>query len=129
MNQISENRNHVIQVKNKTFVFKNQSKQNREITYCLIIFPLNVIIIIFVIVMTDLISVLFVIPMGGSFFQKLKSSTAGKIYRPIFSFFRKRVVNIEISELRLVSNSNERSGNFTFYRDIHKLLNSFIFEK
>ena len=47
--------------------------------------------------------------------------------KSIFSFFRKRVVNIVISDLRPVS--NERSGNFTFYRSIHEFLNSFIFEK
>ena len=52
--------------------------------------------------------------------------TVGKIYTPIISFFWKRVVNIVIWELGLVS--NERSGNFTFYRDFHEFLNSFIFE-
>ena len=36
----------------------------------------------------------------------------GKIYTPIFSFFRKKVVNIAIS--------NESPGNFTFYRGIHE---------
>ena len=35
--------------------------------------------------------------------------TVGKIYSPIFSFLRKRVVNISISELESVS--NESSGN------------------
>ena len=44
------------------------------------------------------------------------AGTAGKIYTPIFSFLKKKVVNIAISELRPVS--NERSGNFTFYKDI-----------
>ena len=43
--------------------------------------------------------------------------TVGKIYTPIFSFFRKRVVNTAISEQRLIS--NEMSGNFTFNRGIH----------
>ena len=41
----------------------------------------------------------------------------GKIYTPIFSFFRKKVVNIAIS--------NESPGNFTFYRGIHELKLSF----
>ena len=40
--------------------------------------------------------------------------TVGKIYTPIFSFFRKRVVYIAFLELRPLS--NERSGNFIFYR-------------
>ena len=44
--------------------------------------------------------------------QSVKST-----YTPIFSFFRKRVVNIAILELELVS--NESPGNFTFYRGIH----------
>ena len=39
-------------------------------------------------------------------------STVGKIYTQIFSFFRKRVVNMTFLELRPLS--NERSGNFTF---------------
>ena len=39
---------------------------------------------------------------------------AGKIYTPIFSFFRKRVVIITISDLRTVS--NESPGNSKFYR-------------
>ena len=55
------------------------------------------------------------------------SCTVGKINTPIFSFFRKRVVNIAFFELRPLS--NERSGNFTFYRGIHKFLNPSIFEK
>ena len=42
--------------------------------------------------------------------------TVGKIYVQIFSFFRKSVVNITILELGLVS--NERYGNFAFYRGI-----------
>ena len=50
-----------------------------------------------------------------------------KIYTPICSFFRKRVVKIVISEQRLVS--NESSGNFTFYRGIHEFLNPSIFVK
>ena len=54
-------------------------------------------------------------------------STVGKIYMPIFSFFRKRVVNIMISDLRPVS--NESPGNFTFYRGIHEFLNPSIFVK
>ena len=41
-----------------------------------------------------------------------------------FIVFRKRVVNITILELRPVS--NQRSGNFTFYRGIHDFLNSSI---
>ena len=45
----------------------------------------------------------------------------GKIYTPIFSFFRKKVVNIAIS--------NESPGNFTFYRGIHEFLNPSIFVK
>ena len=45
-------------------------------------------------------------------------STVGKIYTPIFLFFRKRFVNIPISDLRLIS--NESPGNFTFYRVIHE---------
>ena len=44
--------------------------------------------------------------------------------KPIFSFFQNKVVNITISELRLVS--NERSGNFSFYNNknyiVHLLL-------
>ena len=44
--------------------------------------------------------------------QEKLTGTVGKIYTPIFSFFRKSVVNITISVLGLVS--NERSGNFTF---------------
>ena len=40
--------------------------------------------------------------------------TVGKIYTPIFWFFRKRFVNIAFIELR--SLLNERSDNFTFYR-------------
>ena len=44
--------------------------------------------------------------------------TVGKIYTPIFSFFRKRVVNIAILELEQVSNVSP--GNFTFYREIHE---------
>ena len=59
--------------------------------------------------------------------QSLYVCTVGKIYTPIFSFFWKRVVNIVISELRPVS--NERSGNFTFIRGFHEILNSPIFEK
>ena len=51
--------------------------------------------------------------------------TVGKIYTPIFSFFRKKVVNITISALR----PNESSGNFTFYRGIHEFLNPPIFVK
>ena len=57
----------------------------------------------------------------------MNSSTAGKIYTPIFSFFRKRVANIVFLELGSVS--NERSGNSTFYRGIHNFLNSSIIEK
>ena len=37
--------------------------------------------------------------------------TVGTFYAPIFSFFRKRVVNIAILNPRLLS--NERSGDFT----------------
>ena len=40
-------------------------------------------------------------------------STVGKIYAPIFSFFRKSVVNITILDLRPVSNKSP--GNFKFY--------------
>ena len=53
-------------------------------------------------------------------------STVGKIYTPIFSFFRKRIVNITISDLRPVS--NKRPVNFT-YRGVHEFLNLSIFEK
>ena len=42
----------------------------------------------------------------------LNLCTVGKIYTPISSFLRKRVVNIVILELGPVS--NERPGNFTF---------------
>ena len=35
-----------------------------------------------------------------------QQGTVGKIYSPIFSFFQKRVVNIEISDLRSVSNES-----------------------
>ena len=40
----------------------------------------------------------------------------------MFSFFRERVVNITISDLRPVS--NESLGNFTFYRGIREFLNA-----
>ena len=55
--------------------------------------------------------------------------TVGKIYTPIISFFLKRFVNIAFLELRLLS--NERSGNFTFYRPwgIHEFLDSTILKK
>ena len=43
----------------------------------------------------------------------------------MFSFFRERVVNITISDLRPVS--NESLGNFTFYRGIREFLNASIF--
>ena len=46
--------------------------------------------------------------------------TVGKIYTPIFSFFRKRVVNIAILELGPVS--DERSDNSSFYKGIHEFL-------
>ena len=42
----------------------------------------------------------------------------GKIYAPILQVFRKTVVN-SIASLKLRSVSNERHGNFTFYRDSH----------
>ena len=42
--------------------------------------------------------------------------TVGKIYTPIFSFYRKRVVNITILELGPVP--NESPGNCTYYRGI-----------
>ena len=54
-----------------------------------------------------------------------QSSTVGKIYTQIFSFFEKIVVNIVFLELRPLS--NQRSVNFTFYRGIHEFSNSFIF--
>ena len=54
-------------------------------------------------------------------------STVGKIYTPIFWFFRKKFVNIVSSELRPVS--NERSGDFTLYRGIHNFLNPSMFMK
>ena len=44
--------------------------------------------------------------------------TVGIIYTPIFSFLRKRVVNIAILELGPVS--NESPGNFTLYRGIQE---------
>ena len=53
--------------------------------------------------------------------------TVGKIYTPIFSFFRKRVANIVFLELGSVS--NERSGNSSFYRGIHEFLNPSFIEK
>ena len=53
--------------------------------------------------------------------------TVGRMFTPIFSFFRKRVLIIKIWEMRPVL--NERSGNFTFYRGIHEFLNSIFFEK
>ena len=53
--------------------------------------------------------------------------TWGKISTPIFPFFRKRVVYIVFLELRPLS--NERSGNFTFYRGIHEFLKTVIFSK
>ena len=57
--------------------------------------------------------------------------TVGKIYTPIFSFFRKRFVNIAILEVGPVS--NERPGILTFYldmyRDIHEFLSPTIFLK
>ena len=53
--------------------------------------------------------------------------TVGEICTPIFSFFRKTVVNIAILELGPIS--NERSGNSTFYRGIHEFLNPSIIEK
>ena len=53
--------------------------------------------------------------------------TDGKIYTPIFSFFRRKFANIVFLELGLVS--NERSGNSTFYRGIPKFLNPSIIEK
>ena len=53
--------------------------------------------------------------------------TVGKIYTQIFSFFRKRVVNITILELR--PGSNESPGNSTYYRGILKFLNPSIFLK
>ena len=43
-------------------------------------------------------------------FGIIHCSTVSKIYTPIFSFLRKRVVNIAI--LELVPVSNERYGNF-----------------
>ena len=57
----------------------------------------------------------------------LNLCTVGKIYTPISSFLRKRVVNIVILELGPVS--NERPGNFTVYGGIRKFLKSSIFEK
>ena len=45
------------------------------------------------------------------FYTEYINSTAGKIYTPIFLFFRKRVVNTAILELGPVS--NERPGIFT----------------
>ena len=54
----------------------------------------------------------------------LNLCTVGKIYTPISSFLRKRVVNIVILELGPVS--NERPGNFTFQRGIHDFLNPTI---
>ena len=55
------------------------------------------------------------------------SSTVGKIYTPIFSFFRKRVVNIAILEVGPVS--NESPGNFIFYGGIQEFLNPTIIAK
>ena len=46
--------------------------------------------------------------------KNLASRAVSKIYTPIFTFFRKRVVNIDILELELVL--NESPGNFTIYR-------------
>ena len=58
----------------------------------------------------------------SKFIHKI-SCTVGKIYTPIFWFFRKkRVVDIAITELKMVS--KQRSGDFTFYRSIHELLDS-----
>ena len=61
-----------------------------------------------------------IIPEKKSFFSISHSvhCTAGKIYTTMFLFIWKRVVNIPILELGLVSNG--RSGYFTFYRGIHK---------
>ena len=52
--------------------------------------------------------------------------TVGEIYTSKFSIFQKRVVCFVILELGPVS--NERSGNFTFYRGFHEFLNPSIFE-
>ena len=46
----------------------------------------------------------------------MRKPKASKIYTPIFSFFRERVANIMISDLRPVLNKSP--GNFTFYRGI-----------
>ena len=46
-----------------------------------------------------------------SVFPMAEVCTVGKVYASIFSFFRKRVVNIASSLLRPIL--NERSGNFT----------------
>ena len=43
------------------------------------------------------------------------TSTVSKMYTPIFSFFRKRVV------------SKESPGNFTFFRGIHEFLKITVF--
>ena len=58
---------------------------------------------------------------------KISGCTVGKIYTPIFTFFSKKVVNIAILELGLVS--NESPCNSTYYRGILKFLNPSIFEK
>ena len=55
--------------------------------------------------------------------------TVGKIYSPIFSFFRKRVVNIAfLNRAETTLKWKVWSGNFTFYWGIREFLNSFIFE-
>ena len=51
----------------------------------------------------------------------------GKICSQIFTFLRKKVVNITFSDLRPVS--NETTGNFTHYRGIFEFLNLSIFVK
>ena len=66
-------------------------------------------------------------PTSRSLWSRSGSRTVGKIYTLIFSFFRKRVVNIMILDLRPVS--NESPVNFTFYRGIHKFLIPTIFVK
>ena len=41
---------------------------------------------------------------GGEIYSVVFCTAVGKIYTPIFSFFRKRVVSIIISDVRSVSN-------------------------
>ena len=102
--------------------FHYQKKENNVLQFwnfihgknLLICIRINIICINWQLSVIVLCSKKSVIP-SGIICQIVKPITGrvDKIYTTIFSFFRKRVVNIAILELGLVS--NESPGNFTFY--------------